>query len=71
MIRILSEESYHIICLRGTAQECLFSSYQSLTSLEKIHSAKKKTLIDFGNVTCICIFSKGKSAKCMEIKQKK
>ena len=33
--------------------------------------SEKKTLNDFGNVTCICIFSKGKSAKCMEIKQKK
>ena len=35
------------------------------------HIALFKTLNGFGNVICICIFRKAKSAKCVEIKQKK
>ena len=38
---MLSEEWYHIICLIGATQVCLFCWYQSLKFLEKIDSVKE------------------------------
>ena len=42
--QMLSEESYHIIC---SFKNISFASYQSLTFLEKIHSAKE--VLDYEN----------------------
>ena len=60
---MLCKESYHIICLIGTAQEYLFHSY-SLFILKENSLSKGETLDN----NCICIFRDAKSGNCVELK---